>query len=305
MGWSDKPGSSNTGALRLTQVNIIGVDFSGARLDQNTWLARGWLDGEVLVLSECRPVTRSQLTGLLADATGPAVAALDFPFAVPREFARFWQPDAATMPDLWADASGMDFSQFLALRNQFVACHGEPKRLADTYFPECYSCLHLANPNMVPMTFRGMQMLHQLWLTGCAVPPLPASLEASEAPTVLLEAMPGAALRAFGLPYKGYKKGMRALQLRRAILDGLADSSSVKVQGLSPFLELCLNNHDCLDSVVAAVVAALWARDPGLFRCPLQEGNPDFDPAVMLEGWLYAPVYVNRPAGHRQSTTPV
>jgi hypothetical protein len=285
----------------VVQVNIMGVDFSGARSDQNTWLARGLLDSEGLVICECRPVTRWQLTQLLADAPGPTVAALDFPFAVPREFARFWQPDATTMPDLWAAASRMDFSQFLALRNRFVARHGEPKRLADTYFPECYSCLHLANPNMVPMTFRGMQMLHRLWQTGCVVPPLPAL---DETPTVLLEAMPGAALRAFGLPYKGYKKGTRAWQLRRTILDRLADSSSLKVQGLSRFLDLGLNNHDCLDSVVAAVVAALWARDPGLFRCPDREGNPDFDSAVMLEGWLYAPVFVNRPAGQRQATSP-
>jgi hypothetical protein len=281
-------------------VNIIGVDFSGARSDQNTWLARGWLDNEGLVLQECRPVPRAQLTQLLASAPAPTIAALDFPFAVPREFARFWQPGAATMPDLWAAASDMDFSQFLALRHQFVARYGEPKRLADTHFPECYSCLHLANPNMVPMTFRGMQMLHQLWPAGCAVPPLPASNGASP---VLLEAMPGAALKAFGLPYKGYKKGTRALELRHTILDQLATSSSVEVRGLSQFQGLCLNNHDCLDSVVAAVVAALWARDPNLFWCPAEEESPDFDPEVMLEGWLYAPVHVNRPVSQRQTRT--
>jgi hypothetical protein len=289
--------------LRLTGVNIIGVDFSGARSDQNTWLAQGRLDVEVLVLRECRPVTRLQLTELLAYASAPTIAALDFPFAVPREFACFWQPDAATMPDLWAAANQMDFSQFLALRHRFVALHGEPKRLADTYFSECYSCLHLANPNMVPMTFRGMQMLHRLWQTGCAVPPLSLN---NESTTVLLEAMPGAALRALGMPYKGYKNGIRARQLRRTILDGLAGSSSLKVPGLSRFLDLCLNSHDCLDAVVAAVVvAALWARDPGLFQCPLQEGSPDFDPRVMLEGWLYAPVFVNRPARQRQVARPV
>ena len=283
-------------------MNIMGVDFSGARSDQNTWLAQAWLDDEGLVLRECRPVTRFQLTQLLADASGPTIAALDFPFAVPREFARFWQPDATTMPDLWAAASGMEFSEFLARRHQFVAHHGEPKRRADTYFPECYSCLHLANPNMVPMTFRGMQMLRQLWQAGCEVPPLPSPNRTS---VVLLEAMPGAALRAFGLPYKGYKKGTRALELRQTILDRLADSSSIEVHGLSQFQELCLNNHDCLDSVVAAVVAALWARDPGLFWRPPEPGTPDFDPAVMLEGWLYAPVYVNQKVRLPQTKNPV
>ena len=283
-------------------MNILGVDFSGARSDQNTWLARGRLDGRGLTLHECLPITRAQLTRLLADTPGPMVAALDFPFSVPRKFARCWRPSAAAMPDLWAAASEMDLSQFLALRDRFVALHGEPKRLADTYFPECYSCLHLANPNMVPMTFRGMQMLHQLWQAGVgAVPPLPGS---DGPPRVLLEAMPGAALRALGLPYKGYKKGVRALELRRTILDRLADSSSVKIARLARFRELCLSNHDGLDSVVAAVTAALWARGPGLFYCPPREESPDFDPAVMLEGWLYAPVFVNLKEGQRRTKSP-
>lgn len=272
-------------------MNIMGVDFSGARSDQNTWLAQGWLDDQGLLLQECLPVTRAQLTQLLADAPAPTIAALDFPFSVPQEFARFWQPDATTMSDLWATASQMDFGQFLDLRHQFVAQHGEPKRRADTHFPECYSCLHLANPNMVPMTFRGMQMLHRLRQVGCAMPPLAAPVGTSP---VLLEAMPGAALKAFGLPYKGYKKGTRSLELRQTILDRLAESSSIEVHVLSQYQELCLSNHDCLDSVVAAVVAALWARDPDLFWRPPEEGSPDFDPVVLLEGWLYAPVYVKQ-----------
>jgi hypothetical protein len=273
-------------------VNIIGVDFSGAKTDQNTWLTQGVTDGEALTIRECRTVTRSQLTDLLANVSSPTVAALDFPFGVPREFARFWQPIAQTMPDLWATASVMEFDQFLSWRNEFVAHHGEPKRRADTYYPECYSCLHLANPNLVPMTFRGMQMLHQLWQAGCAVPPLPPSTKNQ---TVLLEAMPGAALRAFGLPYKGYKNGKKARLLRQKILDGLADRSSLRMPDLPAFQDLCLSNHDCLDAVVAAVVAALWIREPELFRRPPAEGSPGFDPLVLLEGWLYAPVFLRPP----------
>ena len=199
-------------------MKIFGVDYSGARSDRNTWLTQGFLRDGALELESCRPIVRDELTELLANAPAPAVAALDFPFSVPASFARCWLGEASTMPQLWRAASRMEYSDFLALRDEFVANHGEPKRLADTYFPECYSCLHKANPNMVPMTFRGMQMLHRLYAAGCAVPPLP---DASAGRAVLLEAMPGAALRAFGLPYKGYKKGMKALELRQRVLDGL------------------------------------------------------------------------------------
>ncbi|GIT45323.1 MAG: hypothetical protein Ct9H300mP11_32590 [Chloroflexota bacterium] len=66
----------------------------------------------------------------------------------------------------------MDLQDFMAIRDEFVPEHGEPYRRGDLYFPECYSCLHKANPNMVPMTFRGMQMLDDLWRSGCRVPPL-------------------------------------------------------------------------------------------------------------------------------------
>jgi hypothetical protein len=268
-------------------TEIIGVDFSGARSDQHTWLARGFLDNDVLELRDCRPVSRSQLTDLLAGLPDQAVAALDFPFSVPRSFAGFWKPAAARMPDLWAAAAAMELQDFIVLRDEFVARHGEVKRCADAYHPECYSCLHKANPNLVPMTFRGMQMLHQLWPAGCVVPPLaPPGRRA-----VLLEAMPGAALKALRLPYKGYKNGARALLLRQKILDGLTSIPLVRLANLEGFHQVCLSHHDALDSIVAAVVAALWARDPGLFRCPPPEESEDFDPGTLLEGWLYAPVF--------------
>ena len=165
-------------------MQILGVDFSGAQTDRNTWLARGSLRGNTLSFDSCRPVKRAKLTDELAKCAGPTVAALDFPFSVPREFARFWQgqhppifetPIFETMPDLWAAAAGMDWNDFSALRDAFVARYGELKRSCDP--PESYSCLHRVNPNMVPMTFRGMQMLHRLWAGNTAnpmsAPPLP------------------------------------------------------------------------------------------------------------------------------------
>ena len=293
-------------------MQILGVDFSGAQTDRNTWLARGSLRDDTLSLNSCRPVSRSELTDELAKCAGPTVAALDFPFSVPREFARFWQPEEApifeTMPDLWAAAAGMDWNDFSALRDAFVARYGELKRSCDP--PESYSCLHRVNPNMVPMTFRGMQMLHRLWTGNTAnpmsVPPLPyrsrpyrsrpdRSRPDRSRPdlgpdTVLLEVMPGAVLRRMELPFKGYKNGARAPALRRQILDELPGKATPVIVSLAEMRELCLAHHDGLDAVVAAIAAALWAIDPSRFPTPPAEGHPGYDPAVLLEGWLYAPL---------------
>lgn len=271
-------------------MKILGVDFSGARTDQHTWLAQGVLDGNRLTLTGCRPVPRAELTQLLAETSGPAVAALDFPFGVPESFVRYWCPGATTMPDLWAAANRMELPDFVALRDGFVAQWGEPKRRGDAFFPECYSPLHKANPNLVPMTFRGMQMLHQLGAADFEIPPLAAP---SHPQAALLEAMPGAALRALGLPYKGYKNGVRALQLRQQVLEGLQNQTFVPLANLEDFWELALGNHDGLDSIIAALTAALWALDPGWFRCPPPPESEDFDPFAQLEGWLYAPSFLS------------
>jgi predicted nuclease with RNAse H fold len=193
------------------------------------------------------------------------------------------------MPDLWAAASMLELAGFMALRDDFADRFGEPKRRCDTFFPEAYSCLHKFNPNMVPMTFRGMQMLARLGPAGCDVPPLAPQ---GRGKALLLEAMPGAALRAFKLPYKGYKNGANASELRQRILDGLAGRSGLLLPNLAEFSEGCLESHDCLDAVVAAVTATLWARDPGLFLCPALEDGEGPDNVSLLEGWLYAPVFV-------------
>jgi hypothetical protein len=301
------------------RTNILGVDFSGAKADKNTWVTQGTLHDGVLEIESCRPTPRAELAALLGSAPKNTIAALDFPFSVPRQFANHWLPEAESMPQLWQAAAGMEFQDFMALRDEFVADHGEPYRRGDLYFPECYSCLHKTNPNMVPMTFRGMHMLDGLWQLGCRVPPLP-----DDGPTgpalqesipnkpytgpLLLESMPGAALRALGLPFKGYKKGRHAVDLRRQILDGLETRSGISLPNLGQFRDYCMGNDDCLDSVAAAVAACLWANDQALFRLP-QDGPGDVSQrggtpspgenelqTARLEGWLYAPVYLIQPS---------
>ena len=284
------------------ETTILGVDFSGAKSDKNTWVTRGTLSGNSLEISSCEPTPRAELAILLGSAPKNTIAALDFPFSVPREFASYLLPSAEDMPELWNATANMEFQDFMALRDGFVLEHGEPYRRGDLYFPECYSCLHKANPNMVPMTFRGMQMLDGLWRSGCRVPPLPNETRTGP---LLLESMPGAALRALGLPFKGYKKGQNALSLRRQILDGLGTMSGVGLPNLSRFRDYCLESDDCLDSVAAAVAACLWNKDPTMFRLP-QDGpgdvsrrggtpNPNENElrTAQLEGWLYAPVFLS------------
>ena len=273
-------------------MQILGIDYSGARDDRNTWLTRGNLEGLCLTLESCARVARADLTETLAACSGTAVAALDFPFATPKAFAEFWEPGSRAMPDLWAAAAMLGYDDFLDLRNRFVAVHGEPKRACDP--PESYSCLHMVNPIMVPMTFHGMQMLHQLWTGSTAnsvsVPPLPEmSRQDSNGVTELLEVMPGAVLRRLGLPFKGYKGGARAVERRRRIVDDLPERAYPIAFDFGAFEDIALRNHDALDSIVAAVAAALWSVFPERFPQPPAAGHPDFDPVVLLEGWLYAP----------------
>ena len=278
-------------------MEIMGVDFSGAAPDNNTWVSIASLDGRNLTLRQCFPVSRDSLARMLESLPAGSVAALDFPFSVPLQFARHWMPEATSMTQLWNSAAAMDLAEFIKLRDDFVSQYGEPKRVIDLAHPEAYSCLHKVNPNMVPMTFRGMQMLAGLWPAGCDVPPLPSQ---GAGGAVLLEVMPGAVLKALGLPYKGYKNGVRRVQLREAILDQLAQRSPVTVLNLEELREACSSSHDCLDAVVAALAAALWTTDRSLFIQPNTSGGDGADTVSLpdavlkIEGWLYAP---NRAGG--------
>ena len=242
-------------------VQIVGVDFSGARADNNTWLTQAALKGTSLSLLDVRRVTRLELTDSLAACSVPTVAALDFPFATPASYAGFWAPEARTMPDLWRAAASMEYEDFLTIRDEFVSEHGEPKRACDP--PESYSCLHMVNPIMLPMTFRGMQMMHRLWFgetsNAISVPPLPEyTYPGSAAITELLEVMPGAVLRRLGLPFKGYKGGARAPERRRSVVAKLPVRALPIEFEFGEFEGLALRSHDALDSIVAAVAAALW-----------------------------------------------
>ena len=275
-------------------TTIIGVDFSGARAEKNTWFARGRLDTDgSLMLESAKSIRREDLYNLLSDIPTPAVAALDFPFGVPAQFAAFLSPrrPPTDMPCLWEVITSVSADEFIRERNRFVIQHGEPKRAGDQrYHPESYSPLHAVNPNMLPMTYRGIRLLHRWheeqphrW----RVPPLPLATSDNAAVT-LLELMPGALLKSLGLPYKGYKRGRDSDARRTQILDGLPHKSGIQILNLETARKDCLASDDCLDSVVAAVGAAMWAQNPVRFRHPSDDELND----AQLEGWIYVPEFV-------------
>ena len=270
---------------------IVGIDFSGHRDDRNTWVARGRLEsGGALWLDSVQPARRADLHDLLTTLPVPAVVALDFPFGVPAEFAADLSPyrPPHAMPDLWRTVSGMSADDFLAARDRFVAASGEAKRSGDArHFPESYSPLHRANPNMLPMTFEGIRLLHR-WREDHPrrwhVPPLESPAPPARTVT-LLELMPGAFLKAVGLPYKGYKKGRRASELREEITGALAAASGIGLPNLGAVRMGCHASDDFLDAVVAAVGAACWAQRSDRFRHP----RPAELALARLEGWIYVP----------------
>ena len=277
---------------------IIGVDFSGHRDDRNTWMASGKLTAAgALMLDSVLPVRRDDLYDFLTSIPTPAVAALDFPFGVPRAFAQFLTSVAppGDMADVWQTVSSLTTAEFVAKRDELVGrrpelplSQREPKRAGDlAHHRESYSPLHTVNPNMLPMTYEGICMLqrcHEERPDRWHVPPMEPAGSATNRVT-LLELMPGAFLKSVGLPYKGYKRGRVALEKRDAILGGLAKASGINLPNLDRVRMACRANDDCLDSVVAAVGAAAWANDPSRFHHP----SPDELADAELEGWIYVP----------------
>ena len=291
----------------MTKQKIIGVDFSGAGRDNevgNTWVTTGNFDGtRKLTIDVCRPVSRKKLEQLLTGLPSSAVAALDFPFGVPESFAaKEYQFKGTLMHEMWEIVSEKvhhdpKYVQKMRCR---LRTGGDLNELNKTlrkwdkrHFSEtAYSPLNPANPEMFPMTFCGMKMLHALWKeTNCRIPPLDNAVRTGP---VLLETMPGAALKARGLGYTPYKnnKGRNAVKNsnnRKVIIEKLPCKFGIDMPNLQDYRDLCMFSHDALDSMVAAAVAALWAMDETLFHKPEDHQDPAMRYAAKKEGCIYAP----------------
>jgi len=264
-------------------TTLIGVDFSGSQADNATWVAMAAVDDDGGIDWQTPfPIRRADLEQLLLTIEGPAVAALDFPFGLPADFAvtqGFIRWGEGLM-DSCDRMSTTDQAEFEEVAREYVSAYGEPRRASDV--APAFSPLHTTNPNMVPMTYHGMAMLGRLLARArgrFSIPPLPAN--SSRWQVVLVELMPGQLLRARGDSGVGYKNGDNNLRRRHEILSRLEEWVG------SPLPEdvrlACRANADCLDAVVNLAGALQWHRNPDAFSQPdaAQQGF------AHDEGWLY------------------
>ncbi len=277
------------------QTTFIGVDFSGSQQDNATWIAMATVaEGGRVDFQTPIPIRRSDLEQLLLTVDGPAVAALDFPFGLPADFAVTqgfirWGEGLMDSCDRMA---GTDWAEFEEVAAKYVAARKvrkqlrepglniEPKRASDN--PPAYSPLHSGRPSMIQMTYHGMAMLGRLLARAPGrfrIPPLPANMWRSE--VTLVELMPGQLLRARGDSGVGYKNGDKNLQRRHEILAIVEEWIGAR---LPEHVRLaCRANTDCLDSVVNLAGALQWHRNPDAFTHP----NAAQQGFAHDEGWLY------------------
>ena len=275
-------------------TNIIGVDFSGAARDRNTWFAQGHLDQDGrLQLERGQPIRRKDLCSLLLGLAPPAVVAMDFPFGLPEAFLTSIAVgnDYPAIDQIWPVLACTNWDDLTDAATEFVDDFGEPRCAVDHHYPEAKSTLHRVNPDMLPMTYQGAKLLSYGWDENDRPPWRVLPLDPPQAPpeevVTIMETMPGAFLRSVRLPYRGYKgNGPEALLNRDRIIGEIAANSGIEMPNLDNFRYACRCNDDCLDAVVAAACAAAWSLGTLPFRVP----NPDEEAAARREGWLYAPI---------------
>ncbi len=244
------------------------------------------------------------------------VAAMDFPFSVPLAFATDLGHSKREMPALWEKAFSM---KTLETFRDKAKPYQECLRVGDLEHAIVHPPLRSPprSPVMINMTFRGMQMMHCLYnAKRFEVPPLTPAEPNSP---VLLETMPGLALHAFGLASARYKDGdneterLERRKTRTKILRILIQASEVELAHENipaKIREDCVDDQggDALDSLVAAIVAARWARRPLDFLTPSEQvvkslkrktrnkrqaSNQAKDKrkidVAKTEGWIYVP----------------
>ena len=265
-------------------MDIIGVDFSGAKIEGKTWVTQGHMPtAGCLFIDRIQPFLRDDLSALLEQAPPGTVVALDFPFSLPGAFLEQLSIHAITMREVWRQLPGMSLEEYWEQCKVFGT---HPKRTADKHYSVSLSAL---NSRLVPMTYSGIKMLHDLdkahqdrWW----VPPLDSGVAPVDRIT-LLEVMPGAFLWSIGFDWaalkgpQGYKS---SLDTRDRVISQLCVKAPIEIPNLLDFRLGFRANDDCLDSAVAALAAATWATRQDAFLHPIGEELHD----AMLEGWLYA-----------------
>lgn len=274
-------------------TTVVGVDFSSAAKNHDTWFAQGHLEDGTLVMDTVQPIRREDLFGLMLGLSTPAVAAMDFPFGMPESFLLQIgiTDDYKSIEEIWPILAYSDWQDLEEIAAEFVSEHNEPKRVVEYYYPESKSTLHRTNPDLLRMTHKGSDLLHRWWDHTSRPPwhllPLQPPQEPREKQVTVMETMPGAFLRSIGLPYRYYKgAGQKAVQNREFTLTELGAKSGIALPNLTEWWYACRANSDCLDAVVAATCAAAWWQHAEDFRSPEQQEKA----AAQREGWLYAPI---------------
>ncbi len=274
-------------------TTIIGVDFSGAARDQDTWLAQGQLDGGNLLLDRVQPIRREDLYQHMLEIAVPAVAAMDFPFGLPEEFLGYIGVggDFQTIADIWPVVRHTDWQDLQDVATEFVDEFERPRRVIEHHYAEAKSTLHRIRPDMLLMTHRGADLLTRWWDQRNRPPwyvlPLHPAPGRDEEALTLMETMPGAFLRSIDLTYRNYKgAGPNAVQNRQRIADDLAANSGIGLPNLDEWRYAYRATDDCLDAVVAAVCAAAWRNQTVQFLLPQHHEEA----TSQREGWIYAPV---------------
>jgi predicted nuclease with RNAse H fold len=123
--------------------------------------------------------------------------------------------------------------------------------------------------------------------SGMDGPPDQQRGSAMVAPRGVVEVYPAAALALWGLTHKGYKHGggnlMAERNRRREIVGGLEAQAGGWLVISADVRDACVANDDCLDALVASLVACAAATDRTYKPTVVQRGE------AQREGWIHLP----------------
>jgi len=253
-------------------VRVFGLDFTSNPTQDNPHrLAEAEWDGERLRVERLRRLPTWEAFDAFLNSPGPWIAALDFPFGLPRPLIERlgWPLDWEACT---AHAAAMGKGAFeSALRADMAARpygEKETKRAADRA-AGAFSAMKLGRPPVAKMWFQGAHRLAETSV--CVLPCRP-----TDATAICLEGFPGLLARSLigRRPYKGESDVARSG--REAILDSL-EAGAVALTPEQRAECAIQPGGDVLDSVLCAWQAA-QASLKGGFGLPAE--------ADALEGWI-------------------
>lgn len=276
---------------------IAGCHCSGARDSQDdTWLATGTLTSLGLSVTELSKVSFHRLAQKLASMPALEAIGLDFPFSMPAEFLRFLaKKEGLDEFQSWQQAAERlvfsSLEDFLKLVSEFCL---EPKRLTEGLVNKiAWSPLRRSSPSMAEITFQGVRLLATLDPARFYLVPMQ---DEKRGGCAVLEVLPRESLYCLGIPDSGGKsKKIKTAEGRKGLLDDLINLRERKNAALyreCPRISIpktlentAIESEHALSAVIACYTVALRSFLPRVFPDPLSTD----DPAVLLEGWIYAP----------------